>query len=155
MKNMSITYHNGNTAVRSGYRIIHSDQGDSPFHHGDDDKGYFGRSSSTQIKTLIEQEANTGRLRWAQLVIEIDNVPLAFWLPAELEIYCDVFAMVPFPTAKTLLARSPGSLELNSHWLSRLPKQAKATKFRERFLRYVQSKPPALKEFYEFYRNDD
>jgi hypothetical protein len=118
------------------------------------DTVYSSRASSPEIKKLIEQEVINGRSKWAQLTIEIDNTPLAFWLPAELEIYCDVFAMVPFPTAKTLLNRSPGSMELNSHWLSRLPKQAKAKKFRERFLRYVQAQPPTLSEFYDFYRND-
>lgn len=115
---------------------------------------YFGRASSTEINDIIQTETAKGRLKWAQLSIELDGIVLAFWLPAELKSYCKIFDTTPFPTARTLLKASPNATELNRHWLSRLPKQAKSKKFRERFLKYVASCPPALKEFYDFYDED-
>lgn len=151
MKRMSIRYFDGSTATKSGSRVVLSEEPESRLHCADDGDPYFSRASSQEIRKLVEEEVEGGRTRWAQLTIEIDDIVLAFWLPAELKIYCDVFAMAPFPTAKTLLKGSPDSQELNSHWLSRLPKEAKSKKFRERFLRYVGSRPPELIEFQEFY----
>lgn len=151
MKRMSIRYFDGSTATRSGSRVVLSEESESRVRCADDDAPYFNRASSQEIRKLIEEEVEGGRTRWAQLTIEIDDILLAFWLPAELEIYCDVFAMAPFPTAKTLLRKAADSQELNSHWLSRLPKEAKSKKFRERFLRYVGSRPSELIEFQEFY----
>ena len=152
MKNLSISYFDGKEATRSGSRIVLSDcmEAELVRVHGVD--AYLRRASSTEIRKLIEAEVKSGRTKWAQLLIEIDDVSLGFWLPAELEKYCEVFATTPFPTARTLIKGSPGSSELNSHWLSRLPKKAKSKKFRDRFLRYVETQPKALIEFREFYQ---
>ena len=152
MKNISINYFDGSTTTKSGSRIVLADgQTESKLRrvHGED--AFFGRATSTKIRKLIEEEIRNGRTRWAQLTIEVDGVLLAFWLPSELKIYCEVFAIKPFPTARTLLKGSPDSSELNSHWLSRLPKKAKSQKFRDRFLRYMDSRPTELIEFNEFY----
>ena len=151
MKNMSITYFDGKDATKLGSRIVLSENAENKLLrvHGEDT--YLRRASSTEIRKLIEAEVNSGRTKWAQLLIEIDDVSLGFWLPAELEAYCAVFAMTPFPTARSLLKRSPDSSELNSHWLSRLSKNAKSKKFRDRFLRYVETEPKALIKFRDFY----
>jgi len=154
MKNMSIHYFDGSTAPKSGSRIglAHDPaEGELRRVHGLD--SCFSRATSTDIRKLIEEEVKNGRNRWAQLTIEIDGVLLAFWLPSELKIYCEVFATKSFPTARTLLKGSPNSSELNSHWLSRLPKKAKSPKFRERFLRYVESRPVEFITFNEFYHS--
>lgn len=148
---MSITYFDGNDATKLGSRIVLSENTENKLVrvHGEDT--FLHRASSTEIRKLIEAEVIEGRTKWAQLLIEIDDVSLGFWLPAELEAYCSVFAMTPFPTARTLLKLSPDSNELNSHWLSRLSKKAKSKKFRDRFLRYVETEPKALIEFRDFY----
>lgn len=152
MKNMYIYYFEGKDAAMSGSRIELPESAESKLVrvHGKDT--YLRRASSTETRKLIEAEVKSGRTKWAQLLIEIDDVSLGFWLPAELEAYCTVFAMAPFPTAKTLLKGSPDSSELNSHWLSRLSKKAKSKKFRDRFLRYVETQPKALIEFRDFYQ---
>ena len=152
MKNMSITYLNGNNATMSGSRIVLSESAESKLVRIDSKDTYLRRASSTEIRKIIEAEVKSGRTKWAQLLIEIDDVSLGFWLPAELEAYCKAFAMTPFPTARTLLKGSPDSSELNSHWLSRLSKKAKSKKFRDRFLRYVETQPTALIEFRSFYQ---
>lgn len=151
MKNMSITYQEGNNATMLGSRIVLSEDAENKLIRVHGENSYHSRASSTDIRKLIEAEVKRGRTKWAQLLIEIDDVSLGFWLPAELEAYCAVFAMTPFPTARTLLKGSPESGELNSHWLSRLPKKAKSKKFRDRFLRYVEAQPKALTEFRDFY----
>ncbi|MGB5560347.1 MAG: hypothetical protein WBN04_20325 [Paracoccaceae bacterium] len=152
MKNMSITYFDGNDPTMSGSRIVFPESAESKLVRVYGEDTYFGRASSTEIRNLIQAEVKNGRTKWAQLLIEIDDVSLGFWLPAELEAYCVVFATTPFPTARTLLKRSPDSSELNSHWLSRLSKKAKSKKFRDRFLRYVETQPKALIEFRDFYQ---
>mgnify|MGYP001812465922 CR=1 FL=1 len=151
MKNMAIRYFDGYEATKVGSRLLLPEQTERRLRrvHGDGD--YLRRASSTEFREMIEAELKSGRTKWAQLVVEIDDIALAFWLPAELEVYCEVFATKPFPTARTLLKGSPNSTELNSHWLSRLPKGAKSSKFRERFLRYVETRPTALNEFRIFY----
>ena len=151
MKNMSITYLEGNDATNFGSRIVLPENAENKLARVHGENIYFRRASSTEIRKLIGAEMKSGRTKWAQLLIEIDDVSLGFWLPEELETYCVVFAMTPFPTARTLLKRSPDSGELNSHWLSRLSKKAKSKKFRDRFLRYVATQPKALIEFRDFY----
>ncbi len=151
MKNMSITYLDGNNATKFGSRIVLPETAENNLDCVHSENTYLRRASSTEIRKLIEAEVKSGRTKWAQLLIEIDDVRLGFWLPAELEAYCAVFAMTPFPTARTLLKGSPNSSELNSHWLSRLSKKAKSKKFRDRFLRYVGTQPKALIEFRDFY----
>ncbi len=152
MKNMSTTYFDGNDATMSGSRIILPESAEIELVRTDGKDAYLHRASSTDIRKLIEAEVKSGRTKWAHLLIEIDDISLGFWLPAELEAYCIVFAMTPFPTARTLLKESPNSRELNSHWLSRLSKKAKTKKFRDRFLRYVETQPKALIEFRKFYQ---
>ncbi|MEO9863752.1 MAG: hypothetical protein ABJZ83_05380 [Yoonia sp.] len=148
---MSISYFDGNDATKLGSRVVHPEQPESKLRRVDGENIYLSKASSTDFRQKIEAEVKSGRTKWAQLVIEIDDISLAFWLPAELDAYCEVFATTPFPTAKTLLKRSPDSTELNSHWLSRLPKKAKSGKFRVRFLRYVETRPTALIKFQDFY----
>ncbi|MEM6588984.1 MAG: hypothetical protein AAF641_11100 [Pseudomonadota bacterium] len=149
---MSITYFDGNDATKSGSRIVLPESAESRPVRVQGKETYLRRASSTEIRKLVEAEVKGGRTKWAQLLIEIDDVSLGFWLPAELEAYCTVFAMTPFPTARTFLKGSPDSHELNSHWLSRLSKKAKSKKFRDRFLRYVETRPKALIEFRDFYQ---
>lgn len=101
---MSISYFDGADAPKSGSRIFFPGQTESSVQNSVPcEDTCFIRASSTEIRHLIEDEIRNGRTRWAQLTIELDDVLLAFWLPSELEIYRKVFAMVPFPTAKTLL----------------------------------------------------
>ena len=151
MKNVSISYVDGNDATKSGARIVLPEPTESKLIRVHGKETYLGRASSAEIRGLIEAEVKNGRTKWVQLLVEIDDVLLGFWLPAELESYCEVFAMKPFPTSRTLLKGSPDSNELNSHWLSRLPKKAKSKKFRDRFLRFVETRPTALIEFQDFY----
>jgi hypothetical protein len=149
MKRMTIRYLDGPTATKAGRRILLSKA--NPINVPAAGESYLARASSTEVQRMIEREERKGRARWAQLLVELDGVALAFWLPEELQMYCDVFVRKPFPTALTLTRESRGSHELNTHWLSRLPKKAKAAKFRHRFLRYVSAEPPVLMEFYRFY----
>jgi len=151
MKTMSIIYLDGADASRFGTRIVFSKEQESKLSKEFDGIAFFSKASSTDIANLIEEEVSNGRQKWAQLTIEIDATSLVFWLPDELEIFCQVFSMSPFPTAKTLLKSSPDATELNRHWLSRLPKEAKSKKNRQRFLKYVASRPSILQEFLEFY----
>ena len=150
---MSVTYVDGSDATQSGDRIVLPDRPEplSPEPLSSDTPAFYRRATSKETRKFVEAEAATGRSKWAQLSIEMDGELLAFWLPEELEMYCEVFAMKPFPTALTVLKRSPPSTQLNAHWLSRLPKKVKSPKFRERFLHYVNSRPPELVEFYKFY----
>lgn len=151
MKKMTIRFFEGEDAPQSGRRIILPDDSIGNKTVLNPKLGYTARAFSSDFQDAIDCERTKGRRRWAQLLVELDAMELAFWLPEELEEYCRVFAMVPFPSAKTLLRSTPDSLELNRHWLSRLPKHAKSKKFRDHFLRYVASQPKALEEFYSFY----
>lgn len=151
MKQMSIIYCNGINAPDSGRRIVRSEREEAILRKAHGQNASYIKATSTDTVNFIKDEVAKGRQKWAQLTVQVDDIPLAFWLPAELEIYCKVFAMVPFPTARTLVNKSPEASEMNRHWLSRLPKNAKSKKYRERFLKYVASHPPALMEFYEFY----
>ena len=111
----------------------------------------YSKAISDEIALMVQSEMEKGRTQWLQLTVEIDDIPLFFWLPNELELICQVFARKPFPTAKTLARESPNELRLNTHWLSKLPKEVKAPKYRERFIKYVESSPQELREFYAFY----
>ena len=68
------------------------------------DEGRATSFRSTEITEALKHEEAIGRLMWAELTIEIDNVVLNFWLPSELRLCCQVFDMTPFPTAKTIRA---------------------------------------------------
>ncbi|MCP4358846.1 MAG: hypothetical protein GY796_12575 [Chloroflexi bacterium] len=145
MKRMVLTFCDREDAPELGWRV---------FPEGADvksDNEYHVKACSDEIVALVSMEREKGRRTWLQLTIEIDEFPLYFWLPAELDLVCDVFAAKPFPTALSLAKKSPGEIRLNNHWLSRLPKSAKSPKYRERFLKYVASSPPELQTFREFY----
>lgn len=152
---MSISYFDGIDAPKLGSRIVFPDRQRSNLARVYGEDTYLRKASSAEFRKLIEAEMQAGRTKWAQLLIEIDDISLGFWLPAELDAYCEIFAMTPFPTARTLLTGLVDSNELNSHWLSRLPKKAKTEKFRNRFLRYVESRPTALMKFRNFYFNQN
>lgn len=108
-------------------------------------------AGSAHIDRIYQQERLAGRTTWAQLTVGLGDVELVFWHPAELQAYCEVFALHPFPTSRSLVLRDADETRLNRHWLSRLPKAAKAPKFRARFLEYVSSEPEELKTFRHFY----
>lgn len=148
---MTITYFDGEDIPRCG-GLFHVLEKEKTSHgvHGN----FFRRATSEELANLLQAEVEKGRLKWAQLSIEIDDIVLAFWLPEEVETYCDVFAMTPFPTAKTLIGERTKDADLNRHWLSRLPKRAKSKKFRERFIKYVHTGTPEWKEFRNFYQSN-
>tara|TARA_Y100000588_G_C13978164_1_gene805970 strand:+ start:351 stop:806 length:456 start_codon:yes stop_codon:yes gene_type:complete len=148
---MAITYHSGEDAPRFGARIIRDDPQAHGYQMIDSSGCWSYKASSMKIAKLFEIEAHKGRRHWAQLMIHLDGVSLAFWLPEELDHICDVFSMKPFPTANTLI-RNETDEARNSHWLSRLPKKAKSTKFRLKFLKFVNACPNELNEFRRHYR---
>ncbi len=145
MKRMQLTFCNGEDAPKMGKRLIPDDT------EVLSDKRWYAKASSDEIAALFCSEIKKGRTSWVQLIIELDDIPLYFWLPSELDHVCDVFAMKPFPTALTLAKQSSIELWLNNHWLSRLPKAAKSPRYRQRFLKYVASSPPELQTFRDFY----
>ena len=100
---------------------------------------------------MFDDPSHRDRQSWAQLLIELDGVTLAFWLPEELDHVSEVFSTKPPPSVYSLVRKDPSESRANSHWLSRLPKKAKSKKFREAFLKYVRSEPRALKEFRRIY----
>ncbi|MGC8732059.1 MAG: hypothetical protein ACP5RC_07350 [Halothiobacillaceae bacterium] len=146
LKRMTLTCHIGRDAPRLARRLPGWDGKRSLI------DGLPEKATSKEIEELILSEMEKGRRAWLQLTIEVDDIPLAFWLPEELDMVCETFQMRPFPTARTLALRSPGESRLNSHWLSRLPKAAKAPKYRAHFLRVVEASPPELRKFREFYK---
>ncbi|MEO0989398.1 MAG: hypothetical protein AAFX00_00445 [Pseudomonadota bacterium] len=89
------------------------------------------------------------RKLWCMLHIHIDAVTLYFGTPLELDEVCRVLAAQPLPSTLEL-CRDRGSGP-NSHWLSRLPKKAKTTKWRQKFLKFVSSekKVAQFRTFYE------
>jgi hypothetical protein len=125
--------------------------GHIPRHPGGGDRCLPLQTTSALVLGLVRAEIARGRRRWMQLVISLDGIDLAFWLPAELDHVAEVFRTRPFPTARTLAQRDPGEGLLNQHWLSRLPKAAKAARFRARFLTLVQADPPEIAAFRRFY----
>lgn len=109
----------------------------------------LGRASSLFVKTLHDQYV--GKQGAAQLSVELDGVELHFWLPEELDHVAEILSRTPLPTAYTLHKQDAGETALNSHWLSRLPKRAKTTKWRTRFIKFLASQPKPLREFRAFY----
>ena len=152
MKSIQLTFHEGKNAPQSGMRIvpIKGRGGFTPVLGGG--PIWSQKSSSEQISKMFRNDVYKNRKHWAQLVITIDEIDLSFWLPEELDHVCEVFRMVPFPTALNLVKQDPQETRLNGHWLSRLPKKAKSKKFRDRFLKFVLSDhPEELLTFRSFY----
>lgn len=110
-------------------------------------------STSEKIRNMFEHDKHAKRAVWAELTISIDNIDLYFSLPEELDYVCEIFETVPFPTALTLANKDPNEFRLNTHWLSRLPKKVKDKKYRERFIKYVNSAPKELRDFRSFYES--
>lgn len=153
MKSIHLTFHQGKDAPKSGLRTVplSDDSGRTRVH--DSEGTWFLKASSAKIHRFFDKGCYQERESWAQLTIIIDDIELSFWVPEELDYVCDVFSIVPFPTALTLANHDPDENRLNGHWLSRLPKKAKMKKFRDRFIKYVKSEPKELQEFRSFYMN--
>jgi len=153
MKSMHLTFHRGKSAAKFGQRIVPltCQSGSASAQDFDESSAWIRKGSSTLIRRFFESDFHIKRETWAQLTILIDEIELSFWLPEELDYVCEVFQMTPFPTALSLSNRDPNESRLNGHWLSRLPKKAKGKKFRERFVKYVNSAPKDLRRFRSFY----
>ena len=105
-----------------------------------------GSSSGTYVPADTVPAPYYRRKFWCELSLHLDGITLCFATPLELDEVCGVLSQNPLPS----VMKMRGTSALNSHWLSRLPKQAKTTKWRNRFLKFVKSEA-SVKEFRAFY----
>lgn len=89
------------------------------------------------------------RPMWCLLTVTMQGVQLHFATPQELDHVLDVLGQNPMPSGRSLVP-SQGLGRPNSHWLSRLPKRAKTTKFRAAFARFV-ARNADVRRFRAFY----
>jgi hypothetical protein len=81
------------------------------------------------------QPAIVGR-GYPLFLVEIDGVTLRFTSLAELQVCIETLGQKLLPTTRALTA-ARGSLALNHHWLSRLPRSARPWRYREKAVRYL------------------
>ena len=150
-KTMTVTFHSGKDAPRRGRRIFTDEPELNRVQVIDFSGCWPTKASSEKIAAMFDNGAYDGRRSWAQLTVHLDSINLVFWLPEELDHVCEVFSIKPFPSARTLIKKDNEETRLNSHWLSRLPKKAKSPKFREKFLKFIETCPNELAEFRRHY----
>lgn len=89
------------------------------------------------------------RKLWCRLSVHFDGVDLVFAMPAELDQFIDVMSQNPLPSGWRLL-KGWHIGRPNSHWLSRLPKEAKPWKFRHAVCKFLRENE-TVGEFRRFY----
>ncbi len=151
MKSIRLTFYQGGDAAEAGRSFISfcDDKGVMQTHSVNEPARLI--ATSQKMLHFFKKDIHKDRLVFAHLAISIDDIELVFKLPEELDHVCEVFETVPFPTALGLANKDPNEFYLNKHWLSRLPKKAKAPKFRQRFVKFVRSAPKELRDFRSFY----